>query len=114
MLTDQLCDLAPSTEPLQSRARIAVMFTPHALLQAQRRGISTRSLDLVLTLHDRSQKVPGLGRALWVSPKRRRSLVKSGMRAAEIDRLAGVRLIVSIRDDVVVTVEHATARRHWA
>ncbi|CAN0455126.1 unnamed protein product, partial [Phaeothamnion confervicola] len=91
-----------------------VTFCPHALLQARRRGISNFTLRLVITHHDRSQKVPGLCRALWVSPKRRKSLVKSGLPAADVDRLAGVRLIISLRDDAVVTVEHTTARRHWA
>jgi hypothetical protein len=28
--------------------------------------------------------------------------------------LAGIRIIVGLRDDTVRTVEHTTARRHWA
>lgn len=114
MLADLSHDARPNVGEVPSPARIAVMFSPHSLQQAQRRGISTRSLSLVLTHHDRSQKVPGLCRALWVSPKRRKSLVQSGVPAADVDRLAGVRLIISLRDDEVVTVEHAIARRHWA
>lgn len=45
---------------------IATRFTPHALRQAQRRGIHHDTLALVLERHDRSQKVPGRGRALWM------------------------------------------------
>jgi hypothetical protein len=117
MLAEHSDNFSPTPDrfdPLPAPAMIEVAFTSHALLQARRRGISFRSLELVLVHHDRSQKVPGLGRALWVSPKRRKSLVKSGLPAAEVDRLAGVRLIVGIRTDAVYTVEHMLARRHWA
>lgn len=93
---------------------IAVDISQHALRQAQRRGISCCSLSLVLAHHDRSRKVPGLGRALWVSPRGRQRLIHAGSPASDIDRLAGVRLIISLRDDTVLTVEHTTARRHWA
>lgn len=114
MLLDACLDTSQQSQSSYQSPRISVTFCPHALRQARRRGISFDSLDLVLKHHDRSQKLPGLCRALWVSPKRRKSLVKSGVPAAEVDRLAGVRLIICLRDDEVVTVEHALARRHWA
>ena len=50
---------------------IATRFTPHALKQAQRRGIHRHILALVLERHDRSQKVPGRGRALWIGRRGR-------------------------------------------
>ena len=93
---------------------IITRLSTHAERQAQRRGISARTLDLVLNHSDRSQKRSGQARALWVSPKARARLVWLGFPAAEVDRASGVRLIVHTADDVVMTVEHATARRAWA
>lgn len=90
-----------------------VHFSRHALLQAQRRGVRAQTLRLVLEHHDRSRKVPGLCRALWISPRRRKALVQSGIAAREVERASGVRLIIHIHDDVVFTVEHTTARRRW-
>jgi hypothetical protein len=51
---------------------------------------------------------------LWVSRKRRQALVHSGVPAADVERLAGIRIVVGLRDDTVRTVEHTTARRRWA
>lgn len=113
MLLDACLDISQPSQSSDHSPRISVTFCPHSLRQARRRGISFDTLNLVLKHHDRSQKVPGLCRALWVSPRRRKSLTKSGIPAAEVERLAGVRLIISLRDDEVVTVEHAIARRHW-
>jgi len=93
---------------------IATELSTHAQLQAQRRGIAPRTLDLVLAYADKSRKLPGKARALWISRKGRDRLVWSGFAASEVERASGVRLIVDLRDDVVVTVEHATARRAWA
>ena len=93
---------------------IMTRLSNHAEQQAQRRGISARTLELVLSHSDRSQKLPGRARALWVSPRARARLVWLGFAAADVDRTSGVRLIVHTADDVVMTVEHATTRRAWA
>ena len=92
---------------------VPVEFSGHALRQARRRGISPATLALLLEHYDRSRKVGGLCRALWVSRKRRQALVYSGVPAADVDRLAGVRIIVGLHDDTVRTVEHTTTRRRW-
>jgi hypothetical protein len=92
---------------------VRVEFSAHSLQQARRRGISPVTLALLVEHYDRSRKVPGLCRALWVSRRRRQAMVRSGVPAADVDRLAGVRIIVGLRDDTVRTVEHARERRHW-
>ena len=93
---------------------IATQLSGNATRQAQRRGITFDTIDLVLNHADRSQKLPGNARALWISRKGRDRLANAGHAPADVDRSSGVRLIIAIRDDVVLTVEHATARRHWA
>jgi hypothetical protein len=93
---------------------IATRISAHALKQAQRRGISQRTLEWVLLYHDRSRKLPGMSRALWIGRKGREALLRAGFAVAEIERCRGVRLIVNLVDDVVLTVEHALGRRHWA
>jgi hypothetical protein len=92
---------------------IATQLSFHAKAQAQRRGIAPRTLDLVLSYADRSQGLPGKARALWISRKGRDRLVCGGFAASEVDRTRGVRLIIDQRTDVVMTVEHAIARRAW-
>lgn len=91
---------------------IATYLSSHAEQQAQRRGIAQKTLDLILAYSDKGGKLPGKARALWISRKGRNRLVWAGIPASEVDRTRGVRLIV--RDDVVLTVEHAIARRCWA
>src|SRR5712691_6195045 len=93
-----------------SRHGIATTLTEHARRQAQRRGITLRTLELVLIL-GKSQKLRTKARAAWISSKIRRRLIRAGFAPAEIDRCAGVRLIIV--DDAVVTVEHTLKRRHW-
>lgn len=93
---------------------IDTQVSHHAARQAQRRGIASCTISLILECSDRSQKVSGNARALWISRKGRDRLIRSGLPVGEIDRASGVRLIVSIRDDVVITVEHMLARRLWA
>jgi len=93
---------------------IATQLSTHAQLQAQRRGIGQRTLDLVLGHADKSRKLPGKARALWISRKGRKRLIWAGVAASEADRTCGVRLIIDLRDDVALTVEHAFARRAWA
>ena len=90
-----------------------VEFSTHSLRQARRRGISPFTLSLLVEHYDRSRKVQGRCRARWVSSKRRQALVYSGVPAAEVERLAGIRIIVGMQDDTVRTVEHARQRRHW-
>ena len=92
---------------------IATSFDPHALEQAQRRAVPRDTLALVLECHDRSRKVAGRARALWISRRGRQALVRAGVPPAVVDRAAGVRLIVCLHSDRVITVEHATARRRW-
>jgi hypothetical protein len=92
---------------------IQTQVSDHALRQSQRRGISRETLGLVLLYHDRSRKVPGYARALWIGPRGRTALVRAGLPAAMIDRCAGVRAIVDLRDDIVLTVEHTCKRRRW-
>jgi hypothetical protein len=94
-----------------SRHGIATTLTEHARRQAQRRGITLRTLELVLILGT-SRKLRAKARAAWISSKSRRHLIRAGFAPAEIDRCAGVRLIIV--DDAVVTVEHTLKRRHWA
>ncbi len=93
---------------------IATYLSTHATRQAQRRGITFDTIDLVLNHADRSQKLPGNTRALWISRKGRNRLTNAGLPPANVDRSSGVRLIIAIRDDVIFTVEHTTKRRHWA
>ncbi len=93
---------------------IATQLSTHATHQAQRRGITFDTIDLVLNHADRSQKLSGNARALWISRKGRSRLTNAGLPPADVDRSSGVRLILAIRDDVVLTVEHTTTRRHWA
>jgi hypothetical protein len=92
---------------------IATQVSAHAVQQAQRRGVSLSTLECVLHHHDRSRKLPGMSRALWIGRKGRAALIRAGFPVAEIERCRGVRLIVSMVDDVVLTVEHALARRRW-
>ena len=42
------------------------------------------------------------------------AVIRSGYAAAKVDRARGVRLIIGLRDDVILTVEHAFHRRAWA
>jgi hypothetical protein len=93
---------------------IATRLSAHAERQAQRRGIARQTLDLVLRYADRSRKLPGRARALWVSRRARGQLICSGFAPADVDRTRGIRLIVAFDDDVVTTVEHMLARRAWA
>ena len=93
---------------------IKTYLSPHAARQAQRRGVARSTLDLVLRHADRSRKLPGRARALWLSQRGRRQLIHAGLASSEVDRARGVRLIVALEDDVVVTVEHMLARRQWA
>ena len=93
---------------------IETKVSEHALRQSQRREISRETLDLVLTYHDRSRKLPGYARALWIGPRGRDALVRAGLPVALIERCAGVRAIVDIGEDLVLTVEHTCKRRRWA
>jgi hypothetical protein len=91
---------------------IETHISPHAERQAQRRGITPRTLDLILTHADRSRKLPGKARALWMSRKARTQLICSGLPPSEVDRTRGVRLVIALEDDVVMTVEHMLAGLH--
>jgi hypothetical protein len=93
---------------------ITTELSNHAERQAQRRGISPYTLDLILNHADKSRKLPGKARALWISRKGREKLIWCGFAPNEVDRASGVRLIIDLRDDVVTTVEHMLARRAWA
>ncbi len=93
---------------------IVTVLSPHAARQAQRRGIGPETLNLVLIHADKSRKLPGNSRACWISRKGRQQLIRSGYAAAKVDRARGVRLIIGLRDDVILTVEHAFHRRAWA
>jgi hypothetical protein len=93
---------------------IETRLSTHAARQAQRRGVAHQTLQLVLTYADRSRKLPGKARALWVSRKGRERLICSGFPPNEIDRTRGVRIVVALDDDIVTTVEHMLARRAWA
>jgi hypothetical protein len=53
-------------------------------------------------------------RALWIGPRGREALVRAGLPVALIERCAGVRAIVHIGEDLVLTVEHTCKRRRWA
>ena len=93
---------------------IATHLTNHARRQSQRRGVMPSTLDLVLNHSDKSRKLPGQARAVWISRTGRDRLKWGGFAPADIDRTRGVRLIVNTNEDVVVTVEHMLARRAWA
>jgi hypothetical protein len=92
---------------------IETRVSNHALRQSQRRGISQQTLDLVLTYYDRSRKVPGYARALWIGPRGREALIRAGIPVALIERCAGVRVIVDLAEDLILTVEHTCKRRRW-
>ncbi len=93
---------------------IATRLSIHAERQAQRRGVARQTLDLVLRHADRSRKLPGRARALWVSPRKREHLIGIGLAPSDVDRTRGVRIVVALDDDIVTTVEHMLARRAWA
>ena len=101
-----------SKDLLVARATIA-RLSAHAQQQAQRRGVARQTLDLVLKHADRSRKLPGRARALWVSPRARQRLISSGLAPSDVDRTRGVRIVVALDDDIVMTVEHMLARRAW-
>lgn len=90
---------------------IDTSLTEHARRQAQRRGISLATLELVITQADRSRKLPGRVRCVWISRRGRQRLIRLKYNPSEVDRARGVRLLIALKDDVVVTVEHTTARR---
>lgn len=92
---------------------IETHISRHAERQAQRRGITRRTLDLILTYADRSRKLPGRARALWLSRKAREQLICSGFAPSEVDRTRGVRLVIALDEDVVMTIEHMLGRRAW-
>jgi hypothetical protein len=92
---------------------IETTVSEHALRQSQRRGISREVLDLVLRHSDRSRKVSGYARAIWIGPRGRRALIHAGLRTALVERCSGVRAIVHLADDIVVAVEHTCKRRRW-
>jgi hypothetical protein len=102
-----------SEDLLVARTTIATRLSAHAQQQAQRRGVARQTLDLVLKHADRSRKLPGRARALWVSPRARRRLISSGLAPSDVDRTRGVRIVVALDDDIVMTVEHMLARRAW-
>ena len=93
---------------------IETRLSVHAERQAQRRGVAPQTLDLILRHADRSRKLPGKARALWISRKARQRLISAGFMPGEVDRARGVRIVVALDDDVVITVEHTIARRAWA
>lgn len=93
---------------------VSTVLSLHAQRQAQRRGIGSRTIDLILIHHDRSRKLPGRCRAIWISRKGRERLTRGGYFPSEIDRIAGIQIIIDLRDDVAVTVEHSVRRRAWA
>lgn len=93
---------------------IDTRISNHALEQSQRRGIARDTLHLVLNHYDRSRKIPGYARALWIGPRGRKALVQAGFPPALVDRCSGVRAIVDLADDIVLTVEHTRKRRRWA
>lgn len=92
---------------------VRTRFTEHALKQAQRRAIAHEILALVLHHHNRSQKLAGRARAIWISRRGRKVLARTGIPPGIVERAAGVRLIVCMRTDEVITCEHATVRRRW-
>jgi hypothetical protein len=93
---------------------IETRLSTHAERQAQRRGVAPQTLDLILRYADRSQKLPGKARALWVSRKARARLICTGFPPSEVDRTRGVRIVIALDEDIVTTVEHMLARRAWA
>src|SRR5262249_28018686 len=100
--------------PAKEATMIETRLSLHAERQAQRRGIAPQTLDLVLRHADRSRKLPGKARALWVSRKRRQRLISSGFPPSVVDRVRGVGIRIAIDYDVVMTVEHMLVRRAWA
>ncbi len=90
---------------------IAPTLSKHAAHQAQRRGISPSTVEFVLAHADRSQHVRGGARAVWVSRRKRLALTQNGFAPSQVDRTGGIRLIVSLQDDVIITVEHMLVRR---
>lgn len=93
---------------------VATPVSSHAARQMQRRGVRRATVVLVLEHGDRSRKLAGAARAVWISAGKARRLVRRGLPAAEVDRSRGLRVIVSLLTDTVITCEHATRRRHWA
>jgi hypothetical protein len=104
-------DLDASPAPLNM---IETQLSAHAKQQAQRRGITRSTLDLILRHGDRSRKLSTNARARWVSQRARDQLIRAGVPSREVDRTRSVRLIVALDDNVVMTVEHMLRRRAWA
>jgi len=93
---------------------IEMQLSAHAKRQAQRRGITRSTLDLILRHGDRSCKLSSNARARWVSRRARDRLIRAGVPSREVDRTRSVRLIVALDNNVVMTVEHMLRRRAWA
>jgi hypothetical protein len=88
-------------------------ISDHALRQLQRRGITRETLELVLLYHNRSRKVPGYARALWIGPRGRRVLVHAGLPVSVVERMCGRPRNRRLADDLVLSVEHTCKRRRW-
>lgn len=88
-----------------------VSLSQHPAHQAQRRGISSNTVELVFARADRSRKLRGGARAVWVSRRKRAALTQHGFAPSAVERTGGVRLIVSIEGDAIITIEHMLTRR---
>lgn len=81
---------------------MAVTLAQHA---AQRRGIASNTLEMDFAYADRARKLRGGARAVWVSRRKCAALTQHGFAPSAVDRTDGVRLIVSIEGDVIITIE---------
>src|SRR5262245_46756657 len=78
------------------------MKLPH---RRQFRHLATGAAALAAV--PRTARAQAYARALWIGPRGREALVRAGLPVALIERCAGVRAIVDIGEDLVLTVEHA-------
>jgi hypothetical protein len=89
----------------------AVTLSQRAAHQAQRRGISSNTVELVFAHADRSRKLRGGARAVWVLRRKRAALTQHGFAPSAVERIGGVRLIVSTEGDLIITIEHMLTRQ---
>jgi hypothetical protein len=88
-------------------------LSEHAVRRAQMRGVSRDAINLISQVADRRVRVPGGAVALSISDRARQRLIEGGLRPSEVGRTCSVVLIADEPSHTIITVEHATRRRHF-
>ena len=86
-------------------------LSKHASKRAQQRGISRRTMDLVMQRADQHREVGDGCVTCWISRRRCAQLRREGLAAAQIERAVNVVLVVQLADGVIVTTMHGYKAR---